>query len=528
MALAPRFDDADFILPAGVSEAVASPRESLMVLTRDGQLLGTLRNVATGHVIVAVDAEPELAGLLIHNHGGVALIDTAAVASPIAQLTQRLKQQFPDLILVVAGDAQDQAALGPQITNGMVYRFLHKPVSEQRVRLFVAAAWRRHGEETAGMAALSATRTTRILPVRRSRKGLWIAMLIAAGVASVVAWFAVRAPQPTPSVVPSQGAIARQAPPPSIPPADPAPMDLESQIAQFPVSIDALDATVERSAALNALPVYESADVGEPAPVAADTVQAPAADRILGDARDALTAGRLEEGERLIQLAAESGAAPEQLDELVGRARDLRISTHANEMSRLVQRFNERIAQGKLVEPETDSAKFYLGELARAESGHPSTKFARDTLSTRLVTEGRAAMARKEIPAARRWLAQAEESGADAQSTAVLKQEIAAADRPAAKTEELVAATSLTKLHNVNPEYPSAARNRGTEGWVELTMTVEPDGSVGAIAVTHAEPAMVFDAVAIDAVRQWRYEPVKRDGTAVAQRTKVRIRFELK
>ncbi len=96
-------DDADLMLPAGLSAAVSSPRESLIVLTRDGDLLGTLRNVVTGHVIVAVDAEHELAGLLIHDHGGVALIDTAAVSSSIAQLTQRLKSQFPDLVLVVAG-----------------------------------------------------------------------------------------------------------------------------------------------------------------------------------------------------------------------------------------------------------------------------------------------------------------------------------------------------------------------------------------------------------------------------------------
>ena len=504
-----------------------------MVLTRDGDLLGTLRNVATGHVIVAVDAEPELGGLLIHDHGGVALIDTAAVASPIAQLTQRLKSQFPDLVLVVAGDAQDQAALGPQITSGMVYRFLHKPVSEQRVRLFVAAAWRRHGEETASMVALSPTRTTRVMPVRRSRKTLWIALLAGAAIVSGAAWFTVRQQKSPQPVIPSQGVIAREAAQPSTQPAEFAPVSFDQQIEQSPVSTDALDATVASSAALAPLPDFapaEPADSSPPVPNAAapvaETTQAPLADQILAQARTALTEGKAEEGERLIQLAGEAGVPPEQLDELVARARELRIATHANAMSRLSQLFNDRIAQGRLVEPETDSAKYYLAELSRAESTHPSTRFAHDTLAARLVAESRTAARRNEPASARRWLAQAEEVGADNASLGELKQEIAGSEQ-AAKANEIVASTSLTKLHHVDPRYPQAARDRGTEGWVDLLITIAPDGSVGTVAVTRAEPAMIFDSAAVAAARQWRYEPLKLDGVAVSQRTKVRIRFEL-
>ncbi len=75
------------------------------------------------------------------------MLDTAAVTTPIGRLCEKLKSQFPDLVLVVAGHVEDQAQLTAQITRGVVYRFLNKPVSEQRVRLFVTAAWRRHGVE---------------------------------------------------------------------------------------------------------------------------------------------------------------------------------------------------------------------------------------------------------------------------------------------------------------------------------------------------------------------------------------------
>src|SRR5215213_5960184 len=116
--------------------------ESLIVLTRDGVLLETLQAVASAHRIRAVSSEEELVIQLVNDHGGVAVIDTDALATPANQLTEQLKTQFPDLVLVVAGNSQDQMAFAAQIATGAVYRFLHKPLSEQRVRLLVDAAWR--------------------------------------------------------------------------------------------------------------------------------------------------------------------------------------------------------------------------------------------------------------------------------------------------------------------------------------------------------------------------------------------------
>jgi len=132
---------------AAVRDVVDLPPESLVVLTHDTELLQTLRAVATEHEISTVGAESDLAAHLLEDHAGVAVLDTAAVTTPIGPLADRLKSQFPDLVLVVAGHASEQSALAAQITRGTVYRFLHKPVSEQRVRLFVNAAWRRHGVE---------------------------------------------------------------------------------------------------------------------------------------------------------------------------------------------------------------------------------------------------------------------------------------------------------------------------------------------------------------------------------------------
>jgi TonB family protein len=50
-------------------------------------------------------------------------------------------------VLVVVGTAEEQSKVASQITSGVVYRFLHRPVSAPRVRLFVEAALRRHEVE---------------------------------------------------------------------------------------------------------------------------------------------------------------------------------------------------------------------------------------------------------------------------------------------------------------------------------------------------------------------------------------------
>src|SRR5690349_5899542 len=95
---------------AASRDVVDLPPESLVVLTRDIDLLTTLRAVATEHEISTVGAEADLAGQLLEDHAGVAVIDASAVSSPIGLLVERLKAQFPDLVLVVAGSSNDQNA----------------------------------------------------------------------------------------------------------------------------------------------------------------------------------------------------------------------------------------------------------------------------------------------------------------------------------------------------------------------------------------------------------------------------------
>ena len=129
----------------------------LLVLSRDADLLEVIGQVSTEHPVTPVSAETDLANRLLSDPLGVVVIDAAAAVTPIGELTEQLRIQFPDHVWIVAGDQKHQATLTADITKGRVYRFLHKPVSEQRIRLMLDAAWRRHEELLAGEAETPTT-----------------------------------------------------------------------------------------------------------------------------------------------------------------------------------------------------------------------------------------------------------------------------------------------------------------------------------------------------------------------------------
>lgn len=65
-------------------------------------------------------------------------------------------------------------------------------------------------------------------------------------------------------------------------------------------------------------------------------------------------------------------------------------------------------------------------------------------------------------------------------------------------------------VHRVAPDYPYLAQAAQIEGMVILEATVDEDGVVNDVRVLRSHA--VLDASAVDAVRQWRYEPLMLNG----------------
>lgn len=80
----------------------------------------------------------------------------------------------------------------------------------------------------------------------------------------------------------------------------------------------------------------------------------------------------------------------------------------------------------------------------------------------------------------------------------------------------------------VQPAYPEAEKKAGVEGTVVLACEVRADGMVADITVEQAvagHPA--FTTAATAALAQWRFEPARKDGQAVACSIKVPLKFKL-
>lgn len=81
------------------------------------------------------------------------------------------------------------------------------------------------------------------------------------------------------------------------------------------------------------------------------------------------------------------------------------------------------------------------------------------------------------------------------------------------------------KIVNVPPVYPEAARTAGIEGVVILEAKIETDGSVSGLRVLRSIPDL--DQAAINAVRQWVYQPTLLNGQPVAVTMTVTVNFSL-
>lgn len=87
--------------------------------------------------------------------------------------------------------------------------------------------------------------------------------------------------------------------------------------------------------------------------------------------------------------------------------------------------------------------------------------------------------------------------------------------------------SDLIPLQRIPPTYPAEARRGGINGWVQIDVTVNTDGSVRKARVVDAKPKGLFEAAAVTAVQKWRFKPKTVDGKAVEFHGIQRIEFNL-
>lgn len=78
------------------------------------------------------------------------------------------------------------------------------------------------------------------------------------------------------------------------------------------------------------------------------------------------------------------------------------------------------------------------------------------------------------------------------------------------------------------PSYPPAARRLGQEGRVLLRVLVGADGAVLSADVEESSGHRLLDDAAVDAVREWTFEPAREGENAVESVVHVPFRFRLR
>ena len=77
------------------------------------------------------------------------------------------------------------------------------------------------------------------------------------------------------------------------------------------------------------------------------------------------------------------------------------------------------------------------------------------------------------------------------------------------------------------PVYPRPAKRRGIEGDVTLKIHIDDSGKPYLIEVADSSGYSILDQAAIDGVRKWRFNPVRKEGIKIASWITKRFSFRL-
>jgi TonB family protein len=547
----------------------------VVVLSSDPGVLATLREAAgPEHAIWNAPSADNAVDLLVGGRCSILIADLGALRGDGANLLDQLHSQFPELILMATGRRDEEHSVATLVSDGRIYRFLHKPVSPARASLFLQAATRRYSElrNTAPVGVATAQTTARRSKIPLIAAGI-VALLIAAG---LTFWqFRRGEPQPV-APPPGVGALTRQE-------------QIADYLARGQMAIVTDRLTAPRGN--NAVEYFRSVLELQP-----DNADAHAGLLRVGAALEARVTAALQAGNpaqgatalmvlqravpdypRLDVLRAELLAlsrsarppisvAPPPAAKQQGASSRAREQTPAATESAPAQRAEseptaeasaatpteptpsraesvkadagpsaaelDAVARlrgrGILLEPPGNNAYEQLLALRTKYPDANEVRTEQQQLAFAFLERTRTALAAGDVDTAQAFLSRVDSLVPNMTATRALQGQLATAQQQRAFNTKIVQAATLKRVREVPPVYPREAERQGIRGWVDVEFTIAPDGSTQDVVVRDAQPQRTFDQSAVDAVRRWRFEPVVRDGAAVPQRAAMRIRFELK
>jgi|GEM_PF-1884082 TonB family C-terminal domain len=514
----------------------------VVVLTADLQLFQSIREaVGERNPVWRARSAEEAADLLITGRCGVLLIDLACVSTRADTLIEQIVEQFPDVVVCVAGTRQDEPILASLISDGLVYRFMHKPASARRAGMFLHAAIRRHverrgdGPQEATLPLLRAlARPSAGLPKR------YLALLAAVGLVLTLPLFvghdADVAPTETPLVAPaSSGSLSGDAGN-----ATGAATRSDPVLSRARAALQA--GRLEAPQGRNALDLYAAVLLAQPDHVEAREGRERTIALLLERAGQEARTGRKGEAERLVQRVLAVDPENDTALEITRRLNP--PDTPSQQLAREQLGVTDATPPVSAPPPAVAVAGSLPGNDARRLSRTPVSTLPEavtklpvtapvvaavvqpDPLAPRYVTDPTRIDTLKRPRVYGGTVANAAPIAGLARSSAAATP-VPTASEPAPTELMRVPADALERISARDPVYPAEALRQRVRGEVELEFTIAPGGNVRDIEVVHAEPQGVFDAAATDALAQWRFRPRFVNGQAVAQRSTVTMRFDV-
>ena len=384
--------------------SLASDIVELVVLTTDEAFLQTLRNAAgDSRRLWHVMSPDKVSDLLVAGEVGIVVLDAQALHEAARVFVEQIKRQFPDLVVVAAGLRDDEIALAGLISAGLVYRFIHKPMSPARAKLFAEAAIKKYEDQRRRAAETP----------RRKSAGPSNHIWLFGGAIAALALIVVIALVMHKSGGDEESALA----PAGVPKAAGA----ESTLLASAGAALAANRLTEPPGD-NALELYSRLLARDPRNANARAGIAEVHERLLARAENALLEERLEEAAAAIETARKSGVESGRIAFLtaqLGKSREqikaaqaqAQAQVQAQQQTRaraeakpeedraapLLSQAAQRMADGHLLEPDRDNARFYVQEALRADPQNAAALEMKRALASRLLEDARSNIDHREF-----------------------------------------------------------------------------------------------------------------------------------
>ena len=261
---------------------------------------------------------------------------------------------------------------------------------------------------------------------------------------------------------------------------------------------------------------------------------------LVSQARAAIAGGDANTATQLIAQLAAGGGDRSVLAEL---RHELEASNTRNTLVELAARVHNAVNAGALLNPDPDNAQARVLAMQQLDRSHPLTLAAQRELQAALLARARGAARAAQFDQAQQLLTTAADFGNGAELASARKQlqddmqaaqsrTAAAAAVHDAQKQAAIADKAPADFIRAKPTspitvaFPQQAFDAGQHGYVIVEFMLSPKGKALDPRVIEADPARIFDAAAVQAVRSGRYDTGALADPGKAQRARIRIVFK--